>query len=104
MPETNVPTSPAHTPGPWFYDGILVCTACKNRNKICSVAISERPIAEVEANARLTAAAPELLEACKSALFALVTLRDKTKSADFDFSQLDVSILESAIAKAEGRA
>jgi hypothetical protein len=69
----NQNTSPAHTAGPWFYklyggyiiegaDGPSVCTMSSN---------TLRTSEEQEANARLIAAAPKMLEAllCVSAHF-----------------------------------
>lgn len=60
--------SAKHTPGPWEFCGndslpILHVYAPDHRN----VFNGERPLEEQEANARLTAAAPDLLEAAKRA-------------------------------------
>src|ERR1043166_1656060 len=58
----------AHTPGPWKAgpQGLFVVAP---RNRICTLYGNRDSIneAEQEANARLIAAAPELLEACKLA-------------------------------------
>lgn len=67
-----------HTPGPW---------------KIVKSKFGDLSIkSEVEANARLIAAAPELLEACKRAF-------DQT---DKDARPADWEMLRAAIAKATG--
>lgn len=104
-----------HTPGPWDIDrnNSHLCTiatihGCKNNdwveiwspNKLGQEGISE----EVnEANARLIAAAPELLEACKKAKLALETCDDKY-GKDYNTDKVDVATecLETAIAKAGG--
>jgi hypothetical protein len=63
MPKPTTSPSPAHTPGPW---------RLMNHNEICADNEHESYIADVfdetdnwRANARLIAAAPELLDACK---------------------------------------
>ena len=69
--EIPVPTSPAHTPGPWdvepkgsrhFVDGADGLTVAY----LDRAGVRER--SEIEANARLIAAAPELLEALEAVL------------------------------------
>ena len=69
-----------HTPGPWVVDdanpelvaqlveGIYEYVASTAIGNFCS---TERSGKEEEANARLIAAAPDLLEACKKALEAI---------------------------------
>jgi len=73
-----------HTRGPWWTDGADVYTPI-------GIAAGER-----EANARLIAAAPELLEAAKGALAALT--QHATFPADVAAAR---SFLAAAIAKAE---
>ncbi len=91
-----------HTPGPWkvrlglneaFIDAPgIVCLAVVN---------SLTDTAEAEVNARLIAAAPELLAACKM----VVRLVDDPRSpAAKDPWGDGLTQLEAAIAKAEGRA
>ncbi len=89
---------PAHTPGPWATargfegqtvvgsDGVLVAD--------CSIIdrLGQRTGPECTANARLIAAAPDLLEALK----AVVAIADR-RTVEFDAAH-------AAIAKAEGAA
>ena len=92
-----------HTPGPWRAVLTYVHSVREDRRTITSVAdcgLTPRRAEEAQANARLIAAAPELLEACKAALVELEGL-------DATFEGLDEStyeslfILRAAIAKAE---
>jgi len=96
-----------HTPGPWkFYKGKL-------RPKFSQVMIIEirdktgksivkwtgfdgvnLPKKEIEANAHLMAAAPELLEACQ---LALITIESAPRTNMFTRTKLTI-----AIAKAKG--
>ena len=96
-----------HTPGPWERlrrsgqdNSGSIAVGQKDSPHVCSVRYSQHPefpLEVAEANARLIAAAPELLEAAKSALWF-----DANNVSD---SHLDVDIkakLEAAIAKAKG--
>ncbi len=58
-----------HTPGPWNYDGVVI-----NTPDGMPVHCKERSREELRANARLIAAAPDLLEALR----VLVLLVPKT--------------------------
>lgn len=81
--------SAQHTPGPWRVGG---GTGLLNQLAIePSIGCAYGKGNEVEANARLMAAAPELLKACRMALYAL-------KGREHD------QFLRDAIAKATGRA
>jgi hypothetical protein len=110
-----------HTPGPWEVtkDNLGVCVGLNvflhpeeprrmteeecEKEEIdpcddysiadCSGGILARPSEECEANARLIAAAPELLEACKEAL----------KNCDGRTQPTLTRKLSQAIAKAEGK-
>jgi hypothetical protein len=95
--------STKHTPAPWAVWNMgrnLTVTATGNESKKhpnegMHIATIHRPESTTHdelftANARLIAAAPELLEACKKALYAL-------KGREYD------QYLRDAIAKAEGR-
>lgn len=102
----------AHTPGPWSVDSesgndgeaeVIVAadrTICWTADTFTDeegAAITD----EDRANARLIAAAPELHEACKHALHALNTA---PRFRCGKFNSYDIaSMLEHAIAKAEGR-
>jgi len=50
------------TPGPWTFDDTAVCD--KNGNTICIITSLQSTQTQERANARVIAAAPELLEAC----------------------------------------
>jgi len=92
QPNNPVAKAATHTPGPWTFRGPIVfsdfsCVAS------CDFGASQTvPVSEAEANARLIAAAPELLEACRQALFAIPTTHGAFQT------------IAAAIAKAEGRA
>jgi hypothetical protein len=61
-----------HTPGPWIYDDRYVNVIAEDGRAIAGrPAWSSLSPDSEEADARLIAAAPELLEACEAALFAL---------------------------------
>jgi hypothetical protein len=83
-----------HTPGPWEAVGNLVRT-CRNEDGSGGFLIAECPanIGDRIENARLIAAAPNLLYASKA---ALARLREWS-----DFAP-EIALLESAIHKAEG--
>lgn len=92
-----------HTPGPWKWwtthegshrinpeEGGLVIASCDTRNPFSY---------EQEANARLIAAAPDLLKACKALLDVYGELH-----ALYDIGDCDASdAARIAIAKAEGK-
>lgn len=67
---------------------------------ICKIATGEDKAQEV-ANARLIAAAPELLEACRA---VLANAEDAESTCDDDGKEYsDIAKLRAVIAKAEGR-
>lgn len=89
-----------HTPGPWIFDGAVgddylvsaqVCPE-ESASYIAPVGTVDGDWAASEANARLIAAAPELLEALKAALPALEYLDDEEA----------LKVARAVIAKAEG--
>jgi hypothetical protein len=86
-----------HTPGPWTHDFKLsngfipFGTVDSDRGAICFVTLQSE---EVQANTRLIAAAPELLEALKS---YIATMSPNSVEADEKWL-----IAKAAIAKAEG--
>jgi hypothetical protein len=94
-----------HTPGPWTYDSvrevngfpvyrILSGDGMVGALEQCNIPGETRRELEqtLEANARLIAAAPELLEAAKNVLAAL---------EEFGFSRNEIDLLKAAIDKAE---
>ena len=93
--------SATHTPGPWRFewDGRPTWSCVRHRVKgewqvaVTDDLIDEHP-EESEANARLIAAAPELLAALKEALYAVTEIDNAHKS---------LRQMRAAIAKAEGR-
>lgn len=91
----EAPAAASHTPGPWHV-GVKTYHAGRDvyGPKGESVAITDdvmTDIDEAKANARLIAAAPDLLEAAKLGLMAL------------DDTAPDYAAIKAAIAKAEGR-
>lgn len=106
-----------HTPGPWTVEGS--CVRSKNdRDWVCETSIrnlagkfvgwtkkDEEVIAP--ANARLIAAAPELLDALKRLLpFAVIRVLDQWDSGrnpDYNASKELADSARLAIAKAEGK-
>ena len=101
---------PKHTPGPWYwddedalpwtdYDGVEHAPFLVDRNGRYVMAGSDIRIPK-EANARLIAAAPDLLEALK-------TLADYPSAGGYALgpciSECDMREIRAAIAKAEGR-
>jgi hypothetical protein len=102
----------AHTEGPWFckfddFDEELHITSAvleaSNMVEICRVGVGfDQPFeAEQQANARLIAAAPELLAALKAAHAALDSIYETEGLITEERATL--ARIEAAIAKAEGR-
>lgn len=107
-------TTTKHTPGPWYQDRAHTLRiwaddpATPNEAWLIADAALTGSVDTDNANARLIAAAPELLEACKAA-FA------KLEAWDIDWDRLhndsaykpefsaETQALRAAIAKAEGR-
>lgn len=58
-----------HSPGPWqpYLPGRKFVVSKRNFNTICELNENERPHEVVIANAKLIAAAPDLLDACQLA-------------------------------------
>lgn len=84
------------TPGPWYAEGddVLKNDGRGQTGKLATCFWGDWEIAK--ANARLMAAGPELLEACRNTLTALML-------ANLDGSGKLRNELQLAIAKAEGR-
>lgn len=94
-----------HTPGPWEAAGCVVYGS--DGDSVADLSLNGRRHPDVtEANTRLTAAAPDLLEACEAALNALydiirsefATSRNPHPADD----DPDIAHLRAAIAKAKG--
>mgnify|MGYP000961965387 CR=1 FL=1 len=89
-----------HTPAPWSIDE---CTGHIIPSSGVGGGICDPwgdSIEQMEANARLIAAAPELLEACKN----IVAACELTDDAYYDAIDTAINIARAAIAKAEGGA
>lgn len=90
-----------HTPGPWIQRGEIVVT---NRPMLgayneVSVVSLERPVEERLANARLIAAAPDMLQALLEVVYAVSgELAYEPESA----TAHAITLAQQAIAKAEG--
>lgn len=95
-----------HTPGPWYsdeFEGITIFHDVKDRRfPICKL----EPISdgEAEANARLIAAAPEILEALKFSLAEWYQYDSANKrGGPMERARRQaIKMAEAAIAKAEG--
>ena len=90
-----------HTPGPWESIGARICTEGNDRERRVIARMEPfdlNKMAERDANARLIAAAPDLLDACK----AILTLLEQGQ-ADTLTLEHDGAYLRESIAKAEGR-
>lgn len=103
-------TNATHTPGPWSYRHgdtrerpYVIGADFPGEGMICSMNPSRTPglgnPSDWEANARLIAAAPDLLKAAKAALDACDTVAACSVTEAMDSA---AKLLRSAIAKAEG--
>jgi hypothetical protein len=96
-----------HTPGPWkaYPDGTQTFVASIPSGRVVAADLhdenSDTPIEEIEANARLIAAAPGLLDAAET---AAEIIRDSYGQHDVDVPAdcQAVNILERAIKQAKG--
>ena len=75
----------SHTPGPWHNDCFLV-TATQGRREICHTGEGRGTSEECEANARLIAAAPDLL----AALVGVVRVADRA-TVEFDAARAAIA-------------
>lgn len=96
-----------HTPGPWVEHHIHVCAECGELEKDgyhshCIVEAADgRTDEECIANARLIAAAPELLEAC---YISRPTFQQMVKDNPNNIAAVNcLRWIDKATAKAEGR-
>jgi len=108
-----------HTPGPWEADDDMVIAPGQPKRRfgsdrqfsgpfiVTQCGLYTSPDREtVLANARLIAAAPELLKACKSAWEWLMDIAQHNEAAHAAFvatrDNRDINVIRAAIAKAEG--
>lgn len=93
----------SYTKGPWekkvFGDSFAVFHERGERVAYCYGAYASNTREEAEANARLIAAAPELLEACKE---FLESFEPYEEDSDKDTRRL-LATMRAVVAKAEGR-
>lgn len=98
----------SHTPGPWILEGETRCGESRNRTVVTSVGssvvhleqiIGNREEPQFLANARLIAAAPELLEACHKICKAIAFASEFNLAKDLTDGY---EACRAAIAKAEG--
>lgn len=104
-----------YTPGPWEYSGAYIYASGENAANICAIsaprastfveytrlAVGSKDIDEAYANARLIAAAPDLLEALQE-LWVCAETFDAFHDPSHDWFPLKYQI-EAALAKATGR-
>ena len=96
---------PKHTPGPWETWGLLVCPSDAGPDERAPRRIARVDRSEcggdAEANARLIAAAPDLLEALIAARPYLTWFRSQNSLSDYKCPALRKA--NAAIAKATGK-
>ena len=96
----------AHTPGPWNcnhssasgYD--IVCSE-NSPTDVCVISRRDKTTGEIDANARLIAAAPELLAALETAYMALIGYLPAHRN---DVTDAAIGAARAAITKATGEA
>lgn len=103
-PEVGRTEQLTHTRGPWqlHEDGLAVFGAGPDRDQVIDASVSSPRLTEAEqtANARLIAAAPELLAVAVEA----ENWFDNHGSDDDEGAQMLLAMFRAAIAKAGGRA
>ena len=98
----------AHTPGPWNcnrssasgYD--IVCSE-NSPTDVCVISRRDKTTGEIDANARLIAAAPQLLDALQTTAANLRSWKAANGDGITTFDSW-LEVVEEAIAKAEGGA
>jgi hypothetical protein len=94
-----------HTPGPWEYDGgAQIVESARPHMRICFLPSDYHEYASSKPNARLIAAAPDLLEALKMARDCISYCRRAHKDAQSGEGVPVELFLDAAIAKATGAA
>ena len=97
-------TDTKHTPGPWVWDEYYTGLDGANGQSVLiyidyeGMSIHGKTVAQSEANARLIAAAPELLEAC----IGLLQVQDGIPMTGLEATRKAVNA-RAAIAKAKGK-
>ena len=94
-----------YTPGPWTVNEYREVLDAQGRT-ICRVYLDgdRKPVATAKANARLMAAAPELLEALEATTAWIVELAASGDAGIWDGEDMDeVIAARAAIAKARGQ-
>ena len=104
MPNMREPTKP--TPGPWFYRRYFADEECQALDTLAGEPVAGflGGLEPNEADARLMAAAPELLSACIAALGKLIGYHSDGRGQSCvgcGTCTLDIPMLRAAIAKAE---
>lgn len=99
-----------HTPGPWkiqeYDDAVIIENGFSGPVRELARVFTINPVTSNEdhANARLIAAAPDLLESCRSAQFTLYAAILDLKGARFNYIagklQEELRRMEAAVAKA----
>lgn len=95
--DSTTTSAAQHTPGPWTCDPVTERVLQKTYGtfRVFSGGEEGMPVQRTEANARLIAAAPDLLAACQEAL----ALLNNPDADGFDADQID-GILNRAIQRA----
>ena len=89
-----------HTEGPWKVDGLNVVT---EHPADIGIAKMYHGIGQpTRANARLIAAAPDLLAACESAWEAILENTDRRHGCATPAEQVAIELLRAAISRAKG--
>ena len=93
-----------HTKEPWSYirssaAGRYIVSAENMPLDICVLSNRDKSAAEIQANARLIAAAPELLEALRQ-MVSIVAIHSRATKNNFAWAEMDEA--RAAIAKAGG--
>ena len=98
----------SHTPGPWNEHEGFIIGRFKSDNEIHDICdprcapVDADTICEMDANARLIAAAPELLQALRCALADLEGSLDDYEEHDWDAHVKSIKEARLAISKATG--
>jgi len=103
----NAQNKVKHTPGPWIVDGVDITTEGSKDFVTVAIVETSKPVEVVHANARIIAAAPELLEALKLAHSLLENMLEQEEyEVSSEVGEAIENIQETimnALAKAEGR-